>query len=118
MDFSALFRHAKDTRRFAAGEAIFEEGDSGACMYVVREGEVEVRAGNRLVEVLGPGGLFGEMSLIDDAPRSASARARVPCELVPIDPERFRFLVQQTPAFAIQVMRLMAQRLRRQTSGA
>jgi CRP/FNR family cyclic AMP-dependent transcriptional regulator len=115
MEISALFRHARDTQSFGAGDRIFDVGDPGTCMYVVRSGEVEVRAGETVVEVLGPGGLFGELALIDDAPRSASARARSACELVPVDAERFRTLVQELPSFALEVMGLMARRLRRQT---
>jgi CRP-like cAMP-binding protein len=58
------------------------------------------------------GGIFGEMSLIDDKPRSATARARTDCELVPIDEGRFLELVHQKPGFALEVMKVMAERLR------
>ncbi|HEU5100134.1 MAG TPA: Crp/Fnr family transcriptional regulator [Roseiflexaceae bacterium] len=61
----------------------------------------------------GPGGIVGEMALIDDRPRSATAVAATDCRLVPIDERRFTFLVQQTPMFALAVMRVMAERLRR-----
>jgi len=64
------------------------------------------------VETVEEGGLLGEMSLVDDRERSASAVALVDCELVPIDEKRFLFLVQETPFFALEVMRTMARRLR------
>ena len=76
-------------------------------------GEVEIRVGERAVEVVGPAGIFGEMAMIDGAPRTATAVARSDCKLVPIDEKRFQFLVQQTPYFAIEVMRVLAGRLRR-----
>jgi CRP/FNR family cyclic AMP-dependent transcriptional regulator len=81
-------------------------------MYVVKEGEVEVLVRDRVVETIGPRGILGEMALIDRNPRSASALAKTDCQLVPIDEARFTYLVQQTPYFAIEVMRVMARRLR------
>ncbi len=65
-----------------------------------------------MVEKLGPGGVLGEMGLIDTAPRSASAIARSACKLIPVNQERFSLLVQHTPDFALQIMRVMAGRLR------
>ena len=61
------------------------------------------------------GGIMGELALIDSKPRSASAVAKTDCRLVPLDDKQFIFLVQQTPFFAIRVMRIMAERLRRET---
>jgi CRP-like cAMP-binding protein len=98
---------------FASGETIFHEGDPRSAMFVVNEGEVEIRLGNKVIEVVQPGGIFGEMAMIDGHPRTATAIARSDCKLVPIDQKRFQFLVQQTPYFAIEVMRVLADRLRR-----
>jgi CRP/FNR family cyclic AMP-dependent transcriptional regulator len=109
---SYLVRFAGDQRAFAAGQVIFAAGSPGDVMYVVKEGEVEVLVGDRVVETIGPGGILGEMALIDHNPRSASARAKTDCQLVPIDEARFKFMIQQTPFFAIEVMRVMARRLR------
>jgi CRP-like cAMP-binding protein len=94
---------------------IFDVGDPGDVMYGVKEGEVEIFVGDRVLETIGPGSLFGEMSLIEGSIRSASARAKTDCQIVPINERRFTFLVQQTPFFALQVMRIMAERLRRAT---
>jgi CRP-like cAMP-binding protein len=82
-------------------------------MYAVKEGEVELVVDGSAVETVGPGGIFGEMALIEHDVRSATAIARTTCELVPIDERRFTFLVQQNPYFAMQVFRVMARRLRR-----
>jgi CRP-like cAMP-binding protein len=82
-------------------------------MYVVTEGEVNILLGDQILDVLGPGGIFGEMALIDSSPRSASAIAKTDCKLVPVSRQRFTFLVQQTPYFSLEVMHVMAERLRR-----
>jgi CRP-like cAMP-binding protein len=118
MEALALFRHATDSVSFAPGEVIFEVGTPGDCMYVVIEGEVGIVSGGRTIETTGPGGILGEMSLIDRSPRSATAIAHTACRLVPIDEKRFQFLVGQTPFFALQVMRVMCARLRRWTPDA
>jgi CRP-like cAMP-binding protein len=101
-----------EARGFAAGQRIFSQGDAGDTMYVVHEGEVDLLVNGQTVEKLGPGGVLGEMGLIDTAPRSATAIARTECKLVPVDRNRFGLLVQHTPDFALQIMRVMAGRLR------
>lgn len=108
-----LFRNETDTQSFAAGATIFSAGDPGTAMYVVVEGEVDLLIGDRLVETLGPGEPFGEMALIEHAPRVATARARTACRLAAVPEKRFLFMVQQTPFFSLQIMRAMAERLRR-----
>lgn len=108
-----IFRNEKDTLAIEAGQAIFQEGDAGDTMYVVIEGEVELLVKGKLVETLGPGGVLGEMALLDNVPRSAGAITKTACRLVEINEKRFRFLVQQTPNFALQMMRVIADRLRR-----
>ncbi len=113
---SYLVRFASDQRAFTAGQVIFSAGDPGDVMYVVKDGEVDVVVHGNVVETIGPGGILGEMALIDGSPRSASAVAKTNCQLVPIDETRFKYLVQQTPYFAIEVMRAMARRLRHMNS--
>lgn len=110
-----LFRHVDNALRYAPGAVIFSEGEPGDLMYAVVEGQVEIRCGDRLIERTDAGGVIGELALIDRAPRSATAVAATPCLLVPIDEKQFQFMVQQTPFFALQVMRVLAERLRRQT---
>jgi CRP/FNR family transcriptional regulator, cyclic AMP receptor protein len=102
-------------RTFRAGDVVFREGDTALCLFVVRTGTVALRAGGHVLERVEPGGIFGEMALVDGAPRSATAVAATDAELVPIDERRFLFLVQETPYFAQTVMRAMAARLRRMT---
>lgn len=108
-----LFRNSKDFVSFSASQTIFQEDEPGDVMYVVLEGEVDILIDGKVISTLGPGGLFGELALIDTRPRSATAVARTDCKLVPISAKRFAYLVQQTPNFALHVMRVMADRLRR-----
>jgi CRP/FNR family cyclic AMP-dependent transcriptional regulator len=108
-----LFRNSVDTMTFDPGRVIFNEGDPGHEMYVVTEGEIEIQIGDAVLDTVGPGGIFGELAIIDAAPRSATAVARVYSKVVPVTEKRFLFLLQQTPQFAIQVMRIMAERLKR-----
>jgi CRP/FNR family cyclic AMP-dependent transcriptional regulator len=108
--------HHSETESFAAGQIIFKVGEPGTLMYVIAEGQVEIIVGAEVVEVAGPGTIVGEMALIDQSPRSATAVARTDCKLAPIDRRRFEFMVQQTPFFSLSVMKIMADRLRRTNS--
>lgn len=112
MDFSNLFRHETDTIDFAAGETVLNRGEVYDFMYVLIEGEAEIRLGEAVISVVGPGALLGELALIDHVPGSADVFARSACRLVKIDERRFRFLVQQTPNFALDVMKVIVERLR------
>lgn len=114
VDFSLLLGPEVPTRRFAAGDTIFTEGEHGDEFFVVVRGEVEIRSGNRRLETLGQNSIFGEMALIDDSPRSATVVALTECTVAPIKENQFLFLVRNTPFFALRVMRVLAARLRRQ----
>lgn len=112
MKIASLPYQKKESRSFASGQSIFSQGDPGDSMFVVLEGEVDVLVNGQRVELLGPGGVLGEMALIETAPRSATAIARTACRLVPVDQQRFALLVQHKPDFALEIMRVMAGRLR------
>ncbi len=107
------FKHDPSALQLGAGQTVFEEGAAGNEMYVVVAGEVELRLGDRLLDVAGPGQMFGEMALVDHVTRSASAITRTAATIVPVDRRRFLYLIQNTPYFAIEVMKTMADRLRR-----
>lgn len=81
-------------------------------MYLVRAGSVALKQGDRVVETVAAPGLFGEMALIEDEPRSLSAIAETDVSLVEIPVQHFWVLVHETPYFARLVMRVMSQRLR------
>ncbi len=112
MDLLSLFHKEKDLGEYAAGDIVFAEGERGDKMYVVIEGAVSLSLRDAEIDTILAGEMFGEMALIDDEPRSATAKAKTACKLAAVDERRFAFLVQQTPYFALQVMRLMAKRLR------
>jgi CRP/FNR family cyclic AMP-dependent transcriptional regulator len=108
-----LFKHSKEAFDVDAGHELFGEGELGDVMYVVIEGGVEVRHGAAVIETIGPGGIIGELALIDTTARSATATAAAPSRLVRVGKQDFMFLVQEHPTFALQVMAVMAERLRR-----
>lgn len=112
MQLSHLFRNTEYFIPFKAGDTIFKEGEPGDQMYVVLEGEVDVVVHDKVVETVRMDSFLGEMALIDARPRSATAVARTDCRLAPINQNRFKFLVQQTPHFALHLMQGMAERLR------
>lgn len=113
-----IFRHSPDARDIPAGELLFDQGDSGDAMFAVVEGSIELSLNGVVIEDVGPGGILGEMALINAAPRTARATARTAARVVPVDQPRFMYLVQEHPTFAIQVMRVMAERLRRADEAA
>jgi CRP-like cAMP-binding protein len=109
-----LFKHEKNNLAyFEAGEVVIRVGDQGDCMYVVQEGQLDVIAGDGMViESVGPGGIVGEMALVDNAPRSATVVAKTDSRVVPVNQDQFMAHVHRTPFFALQVMRIMADRMR------
>jgi CRP-like cAMP-binding protein len=115
LDLTRLFRSDEKARDYTAGEIIIETGDIDQEMFVILEGQVDIVADDKVLETVNPGGMFGEMALIDASPRSAGAVARSDCRLVPVDQRRFQYMVQQTPYFSLHVMRVLAERLRRST---
>lgn len=107
-----LFASDPNTERFSAGQAVFREGDKGDFMFAVVRGSVDISIHGKRVETVEAGGVFGEMALVEDRARVADAVAASDSELVRIDRKRFLFLVQQTPYFSLQLMAIMAERLR------
>ena len=99
-------------RDFKVGDVIFRQGDPAQELFIVQSGEVEIRLGNRVLETLPQYSIFGEMALTDTAPRSATAIAASDAKLVPVSEKQFLFLISNTPYFALNVMRVMARRLR------
>jgi CRP-like cAMP-binding protein len=108
-----LFKNDKNFIVIPAGEVIFQQGGVADRLYAIVEGEVEIWIDGKLLDTTGAGGIVGEMALISASPRSATAIAKTECKLVPVDEKRFTFLVQQTPYFAISVMKIMVERIRK-----
>jgi CRP/FNR family transcriptional regulator, cyclic AMP receptor protein len=112
-NFLGLFSRERIAVTLEAGETLFKKGDAADCMYAVLTGDLEVADGNIVFYTISAGSIVGEMALVDHAPRSATVTAVTSCTLAEIDEKRFLFLVQQTPMFALNVLRLMSQRLRK-----
>jgi CRP-like cAMP-binding protein len=113
MNLVELFRHQVDLQEIPAGQALFREGERGNFMYVLMSGTAEIIVRNRVMETAVAGTIVGELGIIDDSARSATVVAKSDCKFLPVERERFIFLVQQKPEFAMHVIRVMADRLRR-----
>jgi CRP/FNR family cyclic AMP-dependent transcriptional regulator len=112
VDFGILAGAGAPVRQYKAGEVIFKEGDAASEFFVIQSGKVDIRLGNRLLGTLSDHDIFGEMALIDATPRSATAVAATDVKIVPVGEKQFLFLVSRTPHFALNVMRVLARRLR------
>jgi CRP-like cAMP-binding protein len=111
-DFRILVGAGVPVREFKAGDVIFKQGDAAEELFIIQSGEVEIRLGNRMLEKISNYNFFGEMALIDSVPRSATAVAVTDVKLIPVGEKQFLFLVSNTPYFALNVMRILARRLR------
>jgi CRP/FNR family transcriptional regulator, cyclic AMP receptor protein len=113
MKLPNIFEKEVTPLSFSAGSVIFAEGQKRDSMYVIQSGEVELKVRDKTVEVVGTDGFFGEMALVDQSPRSATAIARTDCTVIPINEKHFLFMVEETPFFALTVLRTLTKRLRR-----
>ena len=111
-DLVGLFENESEVETLAPGEVLFEKGAPGNIMYVLKSGELQIVDGSYAYETVSAGGIVGELALIDTGPRSATVRAIKQSEVIPITKSRFMFMVQQTPFFALRVMRITSARLR------
>lgn len=113
------FAEAGQPRKYPPGAALFLEGDPPGTLFAIRSGEVRVTARSDAEEatltVCGPGQLLGEVSAIDGLPRSASAIAITEVEVAAVPAGQFNRMLEHQPELAMQIMRLLANRLRRLT---
>ncbi len=102
-------------RQFPAGTLLFREGDSGSEMYVIQAGKVRISKKMRDVEktlvTLGPGAFFGEMSILNNKPRSATAAVEEDAKLLVIDPKTFEAMVRGNAEIAVRLIKTLAARL-------
>jgi CRP/FNR family cyclic AMP-dependent transcriptional regulator len=102
-------------REFPAGTVLFRDGEPGREMFVIQRGRVEitVRAGavRKLLSTLGPGEFFGEMSILNGAPRSASATCVEDCRLLVVDARTFEAMIRQSSEVAARMIQKLAARL-------
>jgi len=112
MNLLEIFENSGDLLKFPAGTTIFEEGKEGYLMFVVIEGKIRLSLRNEFLGEESPGGIVGEMALLNSDERSATATAMTDCLLVPIDRHSFKLMIQNFPDFALHVMNVLADRLR------
>ncbi len=97
-------------------KVIMKEGEAGVFMYVVLSGRVAISIKSKIVEWVGPGGVFGEMALVDQSPRAATAIAETDCDLLSINRGDFLKMVKTNPVFVVSLLKAAADRLRDMTS--
>jgi CRP-like cAMP-binding protein len=107
-----LFKNSAGGLPVTAGTAVFRAGDPAEHMFVVQDGKLEISVGGQIVEIVGPGGIFGEMAMIDGSTRSADAIAAEDSVILAIDGKKFDYLITDTPFFARTVMNVLVERLR------
>ncbi len=115
-----FFKLGGSLEQFPAGKQIFAENDKtgglfskGARIYLLLDGDVMLTRGGKALDLVPPGEIFGEMAVIAEAPRSATATARKNCRVLSLDEKQFQQALQRMPEFALMLMSVMAQRLRR-----
>ena len=102
--------------RFPPRGAIMREGQTGAYMYILKSGRVAIWIRDKVIEVVNPGGTFGEMAVVDQSPRTANATADMDCELLAVDRASLLAAVESQPAFAMAMLRAVAERIRHMNS--
>jgi CRP-like cAMP-binding protein len=112
-----FFKSAGKPESFAAGATLFAEDEKGGLfsrprMYVLILGEVEMIAQNQVIGTVRAGETFGEMAVIAQAPRTATARAKTQCTVIGLDEKQFHQALQAKPEFALMLMSIMNHRLR------
>jgi CRP-like cAMP-binding protein len=108
---------AQAQQRYNKGQVIMVAGQTGALMYVVLEGRVSISIRGALVQYVGPGGVLGEMALIDQSPRAANAAAEADCVLLGINRQVFLNLVKSDPTFGASLLSAVAERVRNTAAG-
>ena len=111
-DERAAIAAIMDEQQFRPGQVIFGAEQIGGTLYIVQSGAIDMTIGDTVVESIGPNEALGFMSMVDDNPRSSTAKAREACELSLIDARTFRFMVDEVPNFAAYIMSAMAKRIR------
>jgi CRP/FNR family transcriptional regulator, cyclic AMP receptor protein len=105
------------SRRFGPGQVIFHYGDPGGLLYIIQKGKIKisyatVEGQEALLAILGKDDFFGELALLDEAPRSATAQALEPTETLTLHREEFLRFLRHNPDFALHVLRVLTQRIR------
>ena len=108
----SMFANEPSKIALSADDCLFRVGDKPNFIYILLSGRARILDRTRKVEVIDPGQIVGEMSLIESSPHLVSVQAQTDCVFARIDEKRFHYLTNETPGFALSVMRAMAERLR------
>lgn len=116
-DEASLLADELIMRKFSAGQIVFHMGDPGGLLYIITKGKVKISHSNpdgqeALLAILGPGDHFGELALLDDAPRSATAEAIEPAEMLTLHRDVFTRFLNHNPQFAHHVLATLSSRIR------
>lgn len=111
MDLLAIFQDSDDLVNYPGGTVLFLEGKAGRHMFVVIEGKVEISLHDKILALVGPGEMVGEMALINSEIRSATATTRGDCILALIDQASFESMLRHVPEFSMHVMSSLTERL-------
>jgi diguanylate cyclase (GGDEF)-like protein len=117
LDLSEFLSGTESFRRVSAGQPVFSIDDPGSTMFIVRSGAVEIRIGDLVYETVGPGGIIGEMALLDQdiRVRSATAVARTDCEIAEIAHDRLLEIIGEHPEIGLELCQVVVRRLRATT---
>ena len=110
-DRGIIARHAEEVT-LRPGSVLIEEGDTGDAFYVVVDGEATVQRNGRRITTLRPGDYFGELALLDSAPRNATVVANGPVTVAVLGARVFSVLLKELPNMSDKLLRGMARRLR------
>ncbi|MEB3177554.1 MAG: Crp/Fnr family transcriptional regulator [Nostocaceae cyanobacterium] len=111
-DFIVRLASVMDEVTFTKDSSIFTEGQEGRALYIVVEGRVRVHNGGRELAQLAKGDCFGEMSVFDAEPRSASVTTLTPCECLVLTQEQLYDAIEETPEIAVNIIKLLSRRIR------
>lgn len=116
-DFSKLLKASDIVETRSTGETIFEMGEPGQVLYVIKSGKAQIKVGELVLRTIAEGDILGEMAVLDDEvhTRSATAVALSNCEFVPVDRDRLLAMISTEPLLALELAKLMVDRLRTTT---
>jgi CRP-like cAMP-binding protein len=111
-DFLVRLASVMDELSFPENYSIFKEGQEGRSLYILVSGRVRVHLSDRDLAKLDKGACFGEMSLFDAEPRSATITTLEPCECLMLTQMQLYDAIDETPGIAVNIIRLLSRRIR------
>jgi CRP/FNR family cyclic AMP-dependent transcriptional regulator len=111
-DFLVRLASIMDELSFPTRHTIFTQGQEGRSLYILVSGQVRVHIGTHEIVRFKPGDSFGEMSLFDAEPRSASVTTLEPCECLMLTQQQLYEAIDETPGIAVNIIRLLSRRIR------